>query len=449
MLSFIGFTSFTGIIAFLFYKNIIKMKYSVKMSAFIIATITVVNIVATVFIPFFEIRAIVFNVTVIIFLIAISYQRVKILPLCAVYAIFTVIIILLSANLAGVIITLVHLWTEGRIPIGRADLENDTVMGVIYLGLTLLIGFTISRKYGNYLHEKTRTFDDALKKKLAQYLLYGAVITLTVFFVLVFLRYIVSDEAILTLVYALALAISFTYLLFATFAFANNTRMELELRHKEELMQNLQAYTARVDSVSQGLQSFKHDNMNMMLGFNKAIETKDWDGLRKYYNEYMETFKQSIAVNDAITKKLKNIHIPPLTSILIAKCVQAQQQNTEMWVEVDGTIAIPEDENILLDLCRIAGILLDNALEACKDVKDAEVRFLAMNEDSGPIFIFQNPCNSPPPINELFKKGYSTKGASRGVGLHNAARILADNQGLSIETIAEHGVFIQKLKVFK
>jgi len=323
------------------------------------------------------------------------------------------------------------------------------IMTVIYMGIAFLIGYIISHKYGSYLHKEIPTFDDSLKKKLAQYLLYGTIITLIVFFTLTFLRYVVADEVILTLVYALALSISFTYLLFATFAFANNTRMEIELHHKEELLQNLQTYTEQVDSVSQELQNFKHDNMNMMLGFAKAIETEAWGDLREYYKEYMEAFSQSISVNDAIVKKLSNIHIPALTSILLAKCVQAQQQNIEMWVEVDGEISIPNNDYVLLDLCRVAGILIDNALEACKDVEGTEVRFLATNEDTSSMFVFENTCNSPPPINEIFNKGFSTKGGSRGRGLYNVAQILSKNQHITIETSVNNRIFTQKLKVLK
>jgi len=447
MLAFIGI-SVTSIIICIIYANITKSKLSTKEVIIIVTAISAANFITSTFIPWFEVSTIAFNTIMVIILIIASCRRTKVHELSSVYAVFTTIIVLLSANLSGAIITLVHILTERRVPIGRVSVQNDIVMLTIYLCLTFIIGFAITREYGNYLHEKIHNFDDSLKKKLAQYLLYGAIITLTVFFILIFFRNVATEEAILTLVYAVALSVSFTYLLFATFAFANNTRMEIELRHKEELMQNLQAYTEHVDSVSQELQNFKHDNMNMMLGFDNAIKIKDWDGLYRYYNKYMETFKQSIAVNDAIVKKLKNIHIPELTSILIAKCVQAQQQNVEMWVEVDGSIAIPNNDFVLLDLCRIAGILLDNALEACKGVDRAEVRFLAMDDETGPVFVFENTCNSRPPINELSKKHYSTKGASRGLGLHNAAQIIAKNQRLTLETIIEDSAFIQKLRVF-
>jgi len=376
-----------------------------------------------------------------------SYTKNKILPLCIVYAIFTVIIILLSANLAGVAISIAHIWTQGHIPIGRDAIENDTVLSAIYIGLIFSISYMISRKYGNFFHSKIRTFDDSLKKKLAQYLLYGAIITLVVYFVLIFLRYIVTDAAILTLVYALALAISFTYLLFATFAFASNTRMEMELHHKEELMQNLQAYTEKVDSISQEMRLFKHDHLNLLLGFREHIENKHWDGLREYYEKYMTEFSESIAVKDAIVKKLSNIQIPEMNSILLAKCVQAQQQNTEIWVEVSDTVVIPNINDVLLDLCRIIGILIDNALEACKGVDGAEIRILVMNEESGSTFVLENTCHAPPPVHELFRKGFSTKGDSRGLGLFNVAQILTKNRHILLDTTAINGVFTQTLKI--
>ena len=445
MLIFVGFYLFAGFIIFMLYKNVSKRTFSANESLLIVLVVVMVNIITYISIPLFEVGSIVSNIAFIILLTVASYRVVKILPLCAVYALFTVIISLLAGNLAGVLVALAHIITEGNVPLRRFTVENDTVMLSIYLLLTFIIGYTISRKYGNYLQKETRTFDDSLKRKLAQYLLYGAVITLAVFFVLIFLRYVVADEAIQTLVYALALAISFTYLIFATFAFAKNTLLEVELLHKEELMHNLQAYTQRVDSVSQELQSFKHDNMNMMLGFGESIETGDWEGIREYYNDYMATFALSISVSDAIIKKLKDIHIPPLSSLLLAKFVQAKQQETEMWIEVEGIIPMPVSDIMLLDLCRIAGILVDNALEACNGVKGAEVRVLATTNNIGSILVFENTCNSPPPINEIFSKGFSTKGDSHGRGLHNVAQIIASNQHLNLETSISNGVFSQKL----
>ena len=414
---------------------------------FIIISITMANIVTAVSIPIFEIRSIVFNTIVVVFLTMISYRKINILSLSAVYALFTIIIILLSTNLADGLLMLAHRWAEGRIPAGRIGLENDILVGIIYLVLTLMIGYIISQKYGGYFHKEIRTFDDSLKKKLAQHLLYGAIITLAVFIIIIFLRYVIVDRYLIILVYVLGLAISFTYLLFATFAFVNNTRLEIELHHKEELMQNLQAYTVRVDSFSQELQNFKHDNMNLMLGFGASIKTENWDGLRKYYSEYMEAFSLSISENDAIIRKLKRIYIPPLASLLLAKRVQAQQQKIDMWLEVDGTIPMPDNDFVLLDLCRIVGILLDNALEACEGIEGTEVRVLATNDEAVSMFIFENTCHSPPSINEIFNNGFSTKGDSRGRGLYNVAQIIAKNQHIDINTSASGGVFTQKLKI--
>jgi len=235
--------------------------------------------------------------------------------------------------------------------------------------------------------------------------------------------------------------------MFAIFAFADNTRIVLELQFNEEKAQNLKSHAERVESMSQAMQNFKHDNLNMMLGFSRLINARDWDGLGDYYNSYMEKFNQSVNVSDAIAKKLKNIQIPALNGILLARFVQANQQNTEMWIEVDDTVTIPNNDTILLDLCRIAGIFLDNALEACVDVKGAEVRFLATMEEASTVFLFENTCHNPPPLNMIFEKGYSTKGENRGFGLPNVAQIIAGNPRLTLDTNSPSGVFVQKLTI--
>ena len=448
MLEFIVFSFLGSLIMFLIYNNINRNVLSAKGNVLVVAMLTIANISTAVLSPSFELTTIAYLVIAVAMLSAVSQRKTKIMPLSIVCAIFSVIIMLLSANITGAVIIFIYLLSQGNIAIGR-DIQNDAVMSLIYIGITFVISFIISHLFGNYLKRKLAIFDSTLKRKLAIYLLYGTVITLLVYFILIFFRYMIDDEIILTFAYSIALSTSFIYLMFATFAFANNTRLELELRHKEELAQNLQKYAEQVDSVSQEMQRFKHDNLNLMLGFSQLLENRDIDSLQSYYDKYMDTFKKSIAVSDAIAKKLELIQIPTLVGILLAKCVQAKQQNTEMWLEVDEIITIPNIDYVPLDLCRVAGILLDNALEACKGVVGAEVRVSAMSMDNYTSFIFTNTCHTPPPINKMFEKGFSTKGNSRGTGLYSATQIVASNRHLVLDTEIEKGTFVQMLKILK
>lgn len=447
MLAFIAINLIASLIIYIVFKNIRKNLPTIKETLLTLVIAFLVNTLPALLIPSAEFGSIIFNIILAILLTIIAYDKIKNFPLSALYAILTVIIILLSANLINILITLAHLVTQGYIGIGRSTVEGSNLFLASYLILIFISSYVISRQYGHYLNKKISSFDEMLKRKLALYLLYGAAITLSVFFILTFLRYLLASEAVLILIYALALTTSFTYLMFATFTFAEKTRMEVELRHKEEMMRNLQFYTDQMDRITTEMRLFRHDHLNLLLGFREHIENKNLGELRKYYDKYMDSFSQTVAIKDAIAKKLKNIQVPELNSILLAKYVQAQQQKTEMWIETDETIFIHNIEDVLLDLCRMVGIFMDNALEHCKDVKGTEVRFLAMNKDEHVVFVFENTCQTQPFIYELSTKGFSTKGDGRGLGLYNANQIVAKNQRILLNTFCQNGYFTQKLTV--
>ena len=433
-------------IPYVIFVNIRKSAYDIKEALLVIMAMTITGGAAFILIPNAAVAAIVGNIINTAIMTAASYIQIKLLPLSLVYAIFAIITMLFAANLASVILAITHILTQGRIPIGRDAVTEDMMLSMVYIAIIFVAGYTISRISGHYLHKKISILDDTLKKKLANYLLYGAIITLGVFFTHTFLRYVLTDFAMLTFAYALTLSIGFVYLVFSTFTFADHTRMVIELQHKEESFQDLQAYTQHTDSLSLELNLFRHDHMNLMLGFDQFIESKDWDGLCRYYENYMAEFTAATASKDAFAGKLSNIQIPGVNSILLTKCLQAERQNTGIWVEVSGNISV-RDDYAVMDICRVIGILMDNALEACNGVEGAEVRVLAMEDDNDLVFVFENTCHTPPPIHEMFKLGYSTKKGSQGLGLYKVFQMLTSKRNILLDTTFKNGIFTHKLRV--
>jgi len=400
----------------------------------------------TLLVPNFALSAIISNTSLIIIMTVGTNIKVKLLSLSAVYAIFVLIIVLQATNLISASLSLIYLVAPGFVPIGRYAVMDSTIVQVVYIVLIFAVSYPVSKKLGRYLHSRISVYDEALKRKLSTYLLFGALVTLFVFFVHLFLRYATADTAVLTLSYAVTLTLGFGYLMFAIFAFSDKMRMELDLRHKDELLQSLKDYTERVDSVSLELRLFRHDHLNLMAGFNNYVENQDWDGLKGYYIKYMVTFTESSSIGDSIVNKLNKIQIPEVRSILLAKCIQAQRQGIRTWVETRDSVTVSGDD-ILLDLCRIVGVLIDNALEACHDIENAEVRILAIKEPEGLLLAFENTCPAPPPIHDIFKKSFSTKGGSRGLGLYKASLILAQNDRITLDTSAKDGAFTQVLRI--
>ncbi|MFR3948966.1 MAG: GHKL domain-containing protein [Ruminococcus sp.] len=83
-----------------------------------------------------------------------------------------------------------------------------------------------------------------------------------------------------------------------------------------------------------------------------------------------------------------NIKITELKSILSSKLLYAIELNIDVSIEVtDEVISLPMNT---LDLCRIAGIFLDNAIEATLETAYPSIRFALINLDAEYIFIISN-----------------------------------------------------------
>jgi len=185
----------------------------------------------------------------------------------------------------------------------------------------------------------------------------------------------------------------------------------------------------------------------MLLALSAHIKNNDWTALRERYDLYVQEFTASLSDADALFDKLKTIKIPEMASLLLAKHMQAQQQKIDMVIEVYDPIPVHNGHNVL-DLCRMMGIFVDNAIEACNGVDGAQVRFLASSQEGVPFFVVENTCLPSLSIADLNKKRFSTKGGERGLGLSKAAQIVAQNDCIHLSTNIDKGVFVQRLLIY-
>ncbi|XCY70867.1 GHKL domain-containing protein [Streptococcus iniae] len=71
----------------------------------------------------------------------------------------------------------------------------------------------------------------------------------------------------------------------------------------------------------------------------------------------------------------------------------------------------------LLDLMIIISVFCDNAIEAAKESHDKKMNFVLFELDDMLVFVIENSTQEEKvDIGAIFKKGYSTKGAERGLG---------------------------------
>lgn len=234
--------------------------------------------------------------------------------------------------------------------------------------------------------------------------------------------------------------------------YINNKSIEVKLNnyYKEQEYEKLKEYTNTIEQLVEEIRNFKHDYRNILYSLEDYIEDGNMAELKKYYEEEILLESKKILGNDKNLYLLKNIKITPLKSLLSCKLINAKYNGIKVDIEVLDEINAINISNI--DICRIMGILLDNAIEASVECEDKHMSFIAIKDEDKVIFIIKNTFKKQKntiPINDIYKKGISSKGENRGLGLSNLMDIINEkySKNISIYTNVKENIFIQKLEI--
>lgn len=427
--------------------NFSKLKLSILNIVTIIIVLTLTGIVAFSFISInhIEFASLIANIVIIIALTIATQQSTRVASISIFYAVGSVLIILFSSSLSAQVMRIFGLFPMFH---PRHYIGNNILLIILSLGVLFMLAYIISRYSGNIIYNKIEAFDISMKKRFANYMLGGATITLILFFIHTFLRFVIDDYSILNTIYILALMGYFAFLVKAIFTITDKFQKETELSHQKEMTDRLQAYTANIEEMVDGMKKFKHDHKNLLQGFSEHLKNNDIDNARKYFTDYMECFIESTADINASLNDLVRLNIPELKSLLMFKFLRAMQQGIHVHVDIRKPIENAISDNIL-DLCRISGILIDNAIEASLDANKPVLKFLAYMDGAMITFIFANTyaVDSVPQLDKLFDDGFTTKGEGRGHGLHTVLQIMNESEIFSIGASTNGEFFEQELNI--
>lgn len=144
--------------------------------------------------------------------------------------------------------------------------------------------------------------------------------------------------------------------------------------------ENFDIYVSSLEQTNKEMAKFRHDYLNILLGLRGYIEESDWKGLKKYFEEGILNFEKKAILNNAIVNNLQNLHIGGLKGLIISKCNKAIEENIGIFVEIP--FHIHHISSDILDLNRILGIFLDNAIENSVDDKMNEINFAIIHKDN-------------------------------------------------------------------
>ena len=236
-----------------------------------------------------------------------------------------------------------------------------------------------------------------------------------------------------------------TFLIVATIVYEYETNANIMM--KQNSYDNLQEYMKQIEELYQNMRVFRHDYANVMLSVVGYIEENDMDGLKKYYD--MEIFPISNLFNKEkdVVAKLHNLDIIELKSLISVKINYALELKVEVNLEIIEKIDKVNMKSI--DLVRIIGIFLDNAIEACQECEKPSIDLSIIKMDKDITFIVKNTyIKKNIDYCKLGTLGISSKGKRRGTGLYNVKTIINAYNNVIMDTEYENGYFTQLLEIY-
>ena len=221
---------------------------------------------------------------------------------------------------------------------------------------------------------------------------------------------------------------------------------QIQTETKQKAMQDLQDYTRNLEAMYNSLRSFKHDYVNILLSLSGYIEDGDMDRLKDFFENKIFPTKNLITGEDYKLNQLSNIGVLEIKSLLSAKMIYAHESG------IDITIDIPDKvESFLIDtvdLARILGIFLDNAIEATLKTEQPQIGLNIIQNKTGVSIIISNRFrDNGLMLHKLKQKGFSTKIGHQGIGLGNAQKIISSYDNVLLETTMKCDYFTQHIEL--
>ena len=183
-------------------------------------------------------------------------------------------------------------------------------------------------------------------------------------------------------------------------------RDKTEIRKLAEELTGIRLY-------AEALRAQSHEFMNKMHVVLGLTHMKQYEELQKYISGMVSEHQYEIG---GVMKRIKN---PVFAGFLLGKLSYAREKNIKLIISEDSHMPEIDDESITHELITIVGNLIDNALEAVTNCEKKQVEVEIQQGDILTITVQDTGKGiQEKEIEELFTKGYSTKGDNRGYGLY-------------------------------
>ena len=193
-----------------------------------------------------------------------------------------------------------------------------------------------------------------------------------------------------------------------------------------------------------------HENKNEFLTIRNMLKDKNnKEDIVKYIDKLVDN---KIKDNDKIMKKTAKIPSGGLRATIYSKLCLMEKLKIKYTLNISRDIRTTDlidlDEDIVLKICKILGVFLDNAIEAVKGLKKKEIAIEMYNIDNELCIDITNNFEGNLDLDKINNMKYTTKGEGHGYGLTLVNKLLEEESDkLENEKSINRDTFTQTLKI--
>ena len=333
------------------------------------------------------------------------------------------------------------LFVCGLVYIAKVDPEDFVSMYsgkfITNLIISLILIFIMQLKFANKIYNMLVKITEKIKFKLMVILLFILMIAANVYAGVMYYSF--------NFMYIMIFNVSLTFLYFLIIMNSFNTQNRyIKVYDKyNTTLNSLKEYEDILDKY----RISNHENKNQLLTIRNMIPKANQEVI-SYIDQIVEN---KLKDNDKIMFEVTKIPAGGLRGLIYSKLLLMNELQIKYELNISKDIKTVDliniDDSLMLDICKVIGVYIDNSIHAVKDLKKKYLSISLSIEDNELIIMISNNYKGYIPIDKIEISGYTTKTDGHGYGLTLAKQIIESNPKLVNEKKISKEVFTQILKV--